>query len=384
MQPNHAPDIAARGRTARPSSNELLAVAEHHWPNPGWYLSPAVPEPGGPGEAGWSAAPAGRGPTGTAARPSAWSTRSASCDWAAGDARQPRRRRITPNTNTTTTTMISTHNHVDMAASLVGAGPVQADATAGHPSKQLGHRQATSRARIDGRATRALAGPRHPATCPPIQAGPAADHASAQEARALRATPSQPSRNRIDQHDTSGGLGQASSDPTRPQRADRPDMARPRSVCPAWVGEQSKHGCVETQWQTPRRRRRTDGARLRRNPNLRRGRLHRPALPVQPRSVLRDPPRVGPAGGDSAAHPPARPRSWVMPRLAAGYRGPAGRGWIAGKNAGATSRLEAPTAAATRGRLAARVKVAPRVRHLRCRVRPARTWVSTALAADPW
>src|SRR4029450_11226477 len=54
--------------------------------------------------------------------------------------RQRRRRRITPNTNTTTTTMISTHNHVDMAASLVGAGAVQTDATAGHPSKQLGHR----------------------------------------------------------------------------------------------------------------------------------------------------------------------------------------------------------------------------------------------------
>ena len=36
--------------------------------------------------------------------------------------RQRPRRRITPNTNTSTTTMISTHNHVDMAASLVGAG----------------------------------------------------------------------------------------------------------------------------------------------------------------------------------------------------------------------------------------------------------------------
>jgi hypothetical protein len=86
--------------------------------------------------------------------------------------RQRPRRRITPNTNTNTTTMISTHNHVDMAASLVGAGAVQADATAGHPSKQLGHRQATSRSRIDGRATHRLAGPRHPATCPPIWAGP--------------------------------------------------------------------------------------------------------------------------------------------------------------------------------------------------------------------
>ena len=47
----------------------------------------------------------------------------------------------------------------------------QADATAAHPSKQLGHRQATSRARIDGRATRRLAGPRHPATGQPIWAG---------------------------------------------------------------------------------------------------------------------------------------------------------------------------------------------------------------------
>jgi hypothetical protein len=51
--------------------------------------------------------------------------------------RRQRRRRITPNANTATTTMISTHNHVDMAASLVGAGAVQADPTAAHPSKQL-------------------------------------------------------------------------------------------------------------------------------------------------------------------------------------------------------------------------------------------------------
>jgi hypothetical protein len=36
-----------------------------------------------------------------------------------------RRRRITPNTNTSTTTMISTHNHVDMAASLVGPGQLK-------------------------------------------------------------------------------------------------------------------------------------------------------------------------------------------------------------------------------------------------------------------
>jgi hypothetical protein len=91
--------------------------------------------------------------------------------------RQPRRRRITPNTNTSTTTMISTHNHVDTAASLVGPGAVQADATAAHPSKQLGHGQATSRARIDGRAARGLAGTPAPRDLPadpgwPRQCGP--------------------------------------------------------------------------------------------------------------------------------------------------------------------------------------------------------------------
>jgi hypothetical protein len=159
--------------------------------------------------------------------------------------------------------------------------------------------------------------------------------------RALRATPSQPSPNHRPQHHTRKDPGRRQ--PTRCDHSERPaGMARPRSVCPAWVGEQCEHGCADAQWQTPCRRCRTDGARLRRNPNLRRGRLHRPALPVQPRSALRDPPRVGPAEGDSAAHPPARPRSWVMLRLAAGYRGPAGRGWIAGKKTCATSRVEAP------------------------------------------
>jgi len=82
--------------------------------------------------------------------------------------RQRPRRRITPNTNTSTTTMISTHNHVDMAASLVGAGAVQTDATAGHPSKQLGHRQAISRSPIAAALRAGSPGPLHPATCPPI------------------------------------------------------------------------------------------------------------------------------------------------------------------------------------------------------------------------
>jgi hypothetical protein len=91
--------------------------------------------------------------------------------------RQRRRRRNTPNTNTTTTTTISTHNHVSMAASLVGARAGRGDATAAHPSKQLGHGQATSRARIDSRATRRLAGTPAPRDLPadpgwPRQCGP--------------------------------------------------------------------------------------------------------------------------------------------------------------------------------------------------------------------
>jgi hypothetical protein len=150
--------------------------------------------------------------------------------------RQRRRLRITPNTNTSTTTMISTHNHPDMAASLVGAGAVQADATAAHPGGQLAQGQATSRAGIDGHATRGLAGPCtprpahraglagqmpdrprpcqatlrvHECSLAPSASGlttpGSADHASAPMGRALRATPTHP--NRIDQHHTSGGPG---------------------------------------------------------------------------------------------------------------------------------------------------------------------------------
>ena len=140
--------------------------------------------------------------------------------------RQRPRRRITPNANTSTTTMISTHNHVDMAASLVGAGAVQADATAGHPSKQLGHRQASSRSRIDGRAARRLAGTPASRDRPADLGWPGgcqtgADHVGSGGAEPFRATPSQPSPNHRPQHHTSGGPGQASPDPTRPHRADR-------------------------------------------------------------------------------------------------------------------------------------------------------------------
>jgi hypothetical protein len=161
------------------SSNELLAMVEHHWPNSGW-----VPEPARPGNGGGSAAPAGHGPTGHATRLSAWSSTTANRTGPLATRRQRPRRRIRPNTNTSTTTMISTHNHVDMAASFGRRRPVRGDATAAHPSKQLDHSQATSWARIDGRATPGPPGPLHPATCPPIwtgraRASPAADHAHA-------------------------------------------------------------------------------------------------------------------------------------------------------------------------------------------------------------
>ena len=163
-----------------------------------------------------------------------------------GQRRQRPRRRITPNANTSTTTMISTHNHVDMAASLVGAWAVQADATAAYPSKQLGHRQASSRSRIDGRACAPARGDpgtprparrsglaRQPTTSAPVGAEP------------FRATPSQPSPTTAPS--TTRAEDRAGvTDPTRPQRPRPAGMARPSSVCPAWVGKQSKHGCAET------------------------------------------------------------------------------------------------------------------------------------------
>jgi hypothetical protein len=109
-----------------------------------------------------------------------------------------------------------------MAASLVGAGAVRGDATAAHPSKQLGHGQATSRARIDGRAARTLAGTPAPATCPPIWAGRAGASPARQPTtrrprwgRALRATPSPTPHPAPHERRTWAGV----TDPTRPQRA---------------------------------------------------------------------------------------------------------------------------------------------------------------------
>jgi hypothetical protein len=236
--------------------------------------------------------------------------------------RQPRRRRITPNANTSTTTMISTHNHVDMAASLVGAGAVPADATAGHPSKQLGHRQATSWSRIDGRAPRRLAGTPAPRDLPADLGWPGSRPRvgpdGAEPFGPRPASPAPTTAPSTTRERTRAGVNRPkATTPSRPA-----GMARPSSVCPAWVGKQCEHGCADAQWQTPCRRCRTDGPRLRRHPNLRPGWLHRPALPVQPRSALRAAPRLGPAEGDSAAHPPARPRSWVTAQVGWGVSWP--------------------------------------------------------------
>jgi hypothetical protein len=124
----------------------------------------------------------------------------------AAQRRQRLRRRITPNSNTRTTTMINTHNHPDMAASLVGAGAGRGDATAAHPGKQLGHGQAVTWAGIGGCAARGLAGTPAPPR-PTRRSGLAGRVPDRQPTtrwcrwgRALRATPGQPSPSRIDQH----------------------------------------------------------------------------------------------------------------------------------------------------------------------------------------
>ena len=85
--------------------------------------------------------------------------------------RQRPRRRITPNANTSTTTMISTHNHVDMAASLSAPGQFKLTLL---PATRASN-SVTARPAPGPGSTAALRagspGPRHPATCPPIWAG---------------------------------------------------------------------------------------------------------------------------------------------------------------------------------------------------------------------
>ena len=80
--------------------------------------------------------------------------------------RERPRRRITPNANTSTTTMISTHNHVDMAASLVGAGQFKLTLL---PPTQANN-SVTARQPPGPGSTAALrAGPRDPCTPRPAR-----------------------------------------------------------------------------------------------------------------------------------------------------------------------------------------------------------------------
>jgi hypothetical protein len=264
-----------RGRTARPVQQRAARRGRTGMaPTPAAYPSPA-----GRATLAGRLRPLGLDPPATAPGRLPGPAAAPAVNGPLAQRRQRPRRRITPNTKTSTTTTISTHNHVDMAASLVGAG--QFKLTLLPPTRASN--SVTARRPpvpgIDGNATHGLVGTPAPRDLP-------ADLGLAGRlprwGRALRATPSQPNPNRIDQHHKSGGPGRRQ--PTQRDHSDpgRRGRARPSSVCPAWVGEQSKHGCADAQWQTPRRRRRTDGAGLRRNPNLCRGRLHRPAVSVQP------------------------------------------------------------------------------------------------------
>ena len=277
----HAP----RGRTTRPSSNELLAVAEPHWPQP--RLRTRAQRAG---NAGWSAAPTGRGLTGHAARPSAWSTRSAGRDRAADDAPSA----ATPDH----AKHQHHHDHDDQHpqpcrhGGLLGRRRGNSAVTLLPPTRASN--SVTARRPPGPGSTAALrAGSRDPGTPRPARRSGLAGRPSRPRrprwGRALpgHAQPAQP--NHRPQHHTSGGPGQASTDPRRPQR--------PR---PAGYGEAEKRlpclgGGTMQAWlcRCAMARRRAVGAgpmvrAFGDTPNLRRGRLHRPALPVQPRSALRD------------------------------------------------------------------------------------------------
>jgi hypothetical protein len=149
----------------------LPATNRSRWPSTTGPNPGCLPAPAGPGNTRWSAAPTGPRPTGPTAKPSAWSSSSATVTGSLAQRRQ-RRRRITPNTNTTTTTTISTHNHVDMEASLVGAG--QFTVTLLPPTRA--NNSVTARRPPGPGSTAALrASSRDPAPrdLPPIWAGPA-------------------------------------------------------------------------------------------------------------------------------------------------------------------------------------------------------------------
>ena len=204
LQANTDRGVAGEAERRGLSSNELLVGSRAALAQPG-----LVPGPAGAGNTGWSAAPLGLDPTGT---PPGRRPDRAGAPTVTGPParrRQRPRRRITPNTNTSTTTMISTHNHVDMAVSLVGAGRFAV--TLLPPTRASN--SVTAR-RLPG-----------PGGCQPVS-----DHASARWGRALRVMSSQPSRNRIDQHHTSGGPGRRQPTPHDHGEPDRQAVWRGRAA----------------------------------------------------------------------------------------------------------------------------------------------------------
>jgi hypothetical protein len=202
--------------------------------------------------------------------------------------------------------MISTHNHVDMAAPWSAQGQFTATLL---PPIRAGNSVTARRSLSGPGSTAALRvgsrGAPHPATCPPIWARRAPcrqPHAS---------TPVGPSpsghaqANCCTQLHTGGEPGQASTDPTRPQRARPSGVARPKGVCPGWAGNDASMVMLR---RIGRRRAAGAGAgpmvRAFGEPEPAPRTAAPPSSPGPIRPALRDPPRVGPAEGNSAATPP--------------------------------------------------------------------------------
>jgi hypothetical protein len=144
-----------RGRTARPVQQRAARRGRTGMaPTPAAYPSPA-----GRATLAGRLRPLGLDPPATAPGRLPGPAAAPAVNGPLAQRRQRPRRRITPNTKTSTTTMISTHNHVDMAASLVGAGqfkltllpPTRASnsVTARRPPRGPDRRQRYARARGD-------------------------------------------------------------------------------------------------------------------------------------------------------------------------------------------------------------------------------------------